>query len=500
MSTPSTVITLYRTPLVYGGNDVMDSAAHAACLASSPKQVVSGCTFQRQEGQLVRVPLSQDKAGMYNYLSYVNNGRTFYAFITGMVYRNDNLTVVKYENDYWHTYVNDIKYNQCYILRMTVPKSEDVFGAFLEPEPIGVSGHKMHSRGGYTVKGERVIIMSTRDTGGQPNTQPNFYNGSYSAAKLYNATPAGAKSFLDFLIENKYEDAVVGIYTMPSALVGTETELTSGKTATLDIPIQLALTNIDGYTPKNKKVYASPYCYLHVSASNGSSRDYRLEYFGNSEIATFRVFGSVGSGGVVAFVPTDYGWAGETAGLGAPILDNAITIDMPTGNWSGNSGAAWWLVNGLSTAIGAVASIGSAAIGGGGIGAASSLLSTGADVVKTAQTVEASSYKMHGTMASGNIGAAIQGLGFTCWLMCPTAEEAQTIDNYFSAFGYAINDIGNPTPNKRAVWDYIQTEGTSCSVAVAPATAEQQINTMLNNGLRVWHSAENFGRLDVENN
>ena len=107
---------------------------------------------------------------------------------------------------------------------------------------------------------------------------------------------------------------------------------------------------------------------------------------------------------------------------------------------------------------------------------------------------------MHGTMSSGNIGAAIQGLGFTCWLMCPTAEEAKSIDNYFSAFGYAINNIGNPTPNKRSVWDYIQTEGTSCSVAVAPTTAEQQINTMLNNGLRVWHSAENFGRLDVENN
>lgn len=498
MSTPITTIILYRTPLVYRGIDVMDSAAHAACLSASPKYTVTNCTFQRQN-HLIRVPLSQDTAGMYNYLSYVNNGRTFYAYITGMEYRNDNLTFVTYENDYWHTYQNDIKYNQCHIKRMTVPKSEDIFGAYVEPEPVGVSGHKLHGRGGYTMRPDRVIIMSTRDTGGQPNTQPSFYNGSYSAAKLYNATPAGAKSFLDFLIENNYEDAIAGIYSMPSAIVGTETELTSGACGTLDIAISLALTNIDGYTPKNKKVFTSPYCYLHVSASNGSSKDYRLEYFGNSETATFRVFGSVGSGGTIAFVPTDYDWAGETAGQGSPFLDNAITVEMPTGNWSGNTGAAWWMVNGLSTALGTIASLTSAVQSGSASGAALGVASVGADLVKTAKTVESSSYKMHGAMSSGNIGAAIQGLGFTCWLMCPTAEESRSIDNFFSAYGYAINRVGNPTPNKRSIWDYIETDGTPCSISVAPVVAESTVNNMLNSGLRVWHDYSSFGDLSKDN-
>lgn len=505
MSTPISVITLYRTPLVYKGRDVMDSAAHAACLASSPKQVVTGCTFQRQN-RLVRVPLSQDTAGMYNYLSYVNNGRTFYAYITTMEYRNDNLTIVSYENDYWHTYVNDIRYNKAYVVRRTVAKSEDVAGAFLEPEPIAPTQQMLDTLASKPIPANRVIIMSTRDSGGAPNTQPMMFNGSYSAAKLYNYTPAQAKNFLDSLINAGYEDAIAGIYSCNSEFVGSQDELSGNTIGGAPFVVSWSLGSapsaIRGYTPKNKKLLTSPFCDLHLLASNGGSVDYAFELFNPSDVPavgtpiTFNLYAALGSGCTITAIPQYY----NTSSV--PEMSNieyGLSFDMPTGNWSGNTGAAWWSANALSMALGAVGSLAGGVIGGNPFSVGLSAAGVGVDFYSAAVKADRMSYKMHGTMASGNVGAAVRGLGFIAYFAHPTPEETITIDNYFSAYGYAINRVEDPTPNKRSVWDYIQTDGASCSVAVGPANAEREINLMLDSGLRVWHDFNSFGDLSVDN-
>ena len=40
--------------------------------------------------------------------------------------------------------------------------------------------------------------------------------------------------------------------------------------------------NLDGYTPKNNKLFTYPFCYLEVGDFSGRSEDYRFEYFENN--------------------------------------------------------------------------------------------------------------------------------------------------------------------------------------------------------------------------
>ena len=92
-------------------------------------------------------------------------------------------------------------------------------------------------------------------------------------------------------------------------------------------------------------------------------------------------------------------------------------------------------------------------------------------------------------VSDSNIQFAIGRLTFTEYRMQVTPYYARIIDNYFTAYGYAINDIKKPELNTRTRFNFIWTQGANI-LGDLPTDAKKVINAQLDAGLRIWHDPE----------
>lgn len=493
MSTPITTITLYRMPLNPSSNDVMDSGAHAAALGSAEKFVTTPLSFQRHE-QKARLEISMDVAGRYNYMSFINNGMTYYAYITSMEYQNDLVTWVSFSIDAWHTYQNYVQYKPTYVLRNTVPSGDDIPGNYIELEPIEPSVYVNTQLSPYFFDREtmRVLVAKVRDAGGTPIAAAYMYNGIYTGARFDNYTPTEAEAYIKSMAEDNTLDAICGIFMMPQELVGTDQHPSEQMSYVIWTPGDVP-DSIDGYTPKNKKLLSSVFTTLQITTSDGDSREYAFEFFPGAP--QFTIYGSIGAPCSALCRPFMYGQIG-----GSSLNQYDLSIDFPQGSWSADSFSGWVSTNsaklmmgGISSAFSLITGIASANPG---------LILAGANQVAGTVTSTRKAYN-NSIVSSGSVRSnalAGQGqLGFHASVKSPRAEEAETIDNFLSMYGYAINKIQPISLNNRPTWDYIQTENAAFSVPNAPVNIENEINNMFNTGIRIWHNANSYGDLSQAN-
>lgn len=87
----------------------------------------------------------------------------------------------------------------------------------------------------------------------------------------------------------------------------------------------------------------------------------------------------------------------------------------------------------------------------------------------------------------------------------PNREEFNKIDNFFSAFGYAINDVRHPIfrtndLSRRANFNYIKTSGVAI-IATGGIVQEDYSNIcrILDSGVTVWHNPSAYGNLLIAN-
>lgn len=78
----------------------------------------------------------------------------------------------------------------------------------------------------------------------------------------------------------------------------------------------------------------------------------------------------------------------------------------------------------------------------------------------------------------------------------PSAEDITRIDNYFSMFGYRVNEYSVPNPYAHVNWDYIQTGNCTISGDI-PLDAKLQIENQFNSGVRLWHGTNFCNALEL---
>ena len=65
-------------------------------------------------------------------------------------------------------------------------------------------------------------------------------------------------------------------------------------------------TTINGYTPKNKKLFVAPYNYIQVSNHVGQGAEFNYEDFTNPLHVDFNVFGAFSQGCSIITTPQQY--------------------------------------------------------------------------------------------------------------------------------------------------------------------------------------------------
>lgn len=97
----------------------------------------------------------------------------------------------------------------------------------------------------------------------------------------------------------------------------------------------------------------------------------------------------------------------------------------------------------------------------------------------------------NGNLNSGDVTAAMGKNDFFFYGMSIKKQYAKIIDDYFSTFGYKINDVKIPNVTGRLNWNYVKT--INCNIlGDIPQEDLQTLKDMFNSGVTFWHNPNTF--------
>ena len=538
--TPSSNVTLLKCPLEMDNNHQLNfsnTTAQHNYFKSLPKiDIGDDFTYIRQDN-VIRVEAGIDEILHYNYVMYQNeaySNKWFYAFITDMVYLNDNCTAIYFKLDTWQTWQFDLTFRKCYVEREHV--NNDTYGLHTIPENFELGEYICNkaSQWEYTNR-EYMICM-------QVTQLPNNYDATNITNKYYNRLVNGCwvlgfpysttgvnrmNKVIKWYDSDDKADAILALYVAPKGIINwNEVSVNLGSLGT--IPISFPedsnystiityetfepLTTLNGYAPKNNKLRCYPFNYLSVSNCNGDIYTYNFEEFNSSQSGganiypKFEIDGALTQGCAVKMFPLNYnqttnnivtGWDYGINGGKFPIL-----------SWTSDYYLNWQAQNGkyiqTKTAIDA-AGFGLGIIGGmftGYANASTGLLSMASSVADTMQQVRAAQMvpdQAKGNTATGDLNFSFGADRFIAKQMCIKAEYAKIIDDYFTMYGYKVNTLKVPNITGRQNWNYVKTIDVNI-IGDVPQDDIAEIKSYFDRGITIWHNPSTFLDYNQSNN
>lgn len=495
------------------------------------KYTFNEMTYIRQNGNTIRVEKTADDMLDVNYLMFQNSAygsKWFYAFVTQINYVNDVTTELIYEIDVMQTWFFDFYLKESFVVRehsSTDRLFENVLAENLQLENYRWDYTQMVLSDHFT-KLTCVVLSLTDREGEQPEdltTLAGEYNRTYVGAKLMQFYNFGSfKNYVSKVQENGQTDSIIASYMAPYQYV----EAFSGSGKTLDSPLYTEITprftTIDGYYPKNKKLFSYPYNFLVVDAVE-NQKVYRYELFqtlknfGNT--VRFAEYCTILPNPTAYAVPENY----ENYGKTGKYIDwsNGISMgNFPINGWNSDTYKAWvaqnsnranaslaaGVVGGTLTAAVGLASlaaaiptgglslIGAAAMATGGVtsafGSINSYLSQQADVKSLPDKASANQ--------SSDVASMTGARTFAYLNRHITRDYAQIVDEYFDMYGYKTNRVKIPNWNVRPHWTFCKTAGCNLRGNI-PANDAKKIASIFDNGITHWRNGDEVGDYSLDN-
>ena len=77
-------------------------------------------------------------------------------------------------------------------------------------------------------------------------------------------------------------------------------------------------------------------------------------------------------------------------------------------------------------------------------------------------------------------------------------HHAQTVDDYFTMYGYQTNRVKVPNVSSRPYFNYVQTIDVNIKGGI-PADQMERLKAVYNNGVTLWKSTATIGDYSVDN-
>lgn len=467
-------------------------------------------TYTRIEQGIIRIEQNAENLYDCNYLMYQNpdfGEQWFYCFITSIEYLNNYTSEIHFEIDVIQTWYWNYGLGQCYVEREH--SLTDEIGDSLTTENINFGDYLPRSTSGIpNIFDEYGIVINSSETY-TGDTSAQYVTGLPQCTTFYSIGPINAnnsdermnefKAILDGFIEENKVDQIINIVFMPWELFN------AGKDVYTYNHQFYRPTTINGYIPKNKKLFTYPYNF--ISVSNGKSVcNYRYEYFQDPENIQFRLTATTNVAPQVALTPFNY------KNMMLNYNEEILMSDFPQVAYAIDTFKQWVVENGLNTALSLIGQ-GTAFVGGvmaspstGGL----SLFAAAAGAAGAAQTINGividstRANQGRGTAAT-DIDVARRSKNFYFSEMQITAHYAKIVDDYFTMFGYSVNEIKIPNIGTRPYFNYVklgmcnfnwyeQPKGTS-----VPQKYMQQIISIYQKGITFWKSSARVGDYSVDN-
>lgn len=506
----STVKVLRNVPLDAGYEQTIYFASatdQANYFASKAKYTFDLQTYQRVHKGRMRLKMLADNMYDCNYLMFKNTSfgdKWFYAFIKNVEYVNNEVSEIEYEIDVIQTWLRETNFEMCFVERMHT--RTDNIGDNIQPEPVEVGEYVFNNYGAITSLSNMCVIVAIVDTSDSSiGVDGKLYDGIYGGATLYafNSTDAtGINNLLDSYLQAP--DSIISIYMAPIALIGGQIPSnhllpTQSHGVGININNIAALTGsetINGYTPKNKKLYTYPYNFYHVDNASGQSLELRYEFFSGLKPCMLI---DTNITQPVQLIARPYNYKGyNSTELTGPLTLNSESIELsnlPLCSWNVDAYKAWTAQNSLPIFTNFLSGIGRAVTIGtvmeNPVGGAISGVNTIINNFNTYYKASIAADIIKGNIKSGNVNVANYKFGFYGGRCSVTYDYARVIDSFFTRYGYAIRQTITPIRNNRSKWTYIKT--VDCEIrGNIPADDKVQICNIHDKGITYWVYSANI--------
>ena len=268
-----------------------------------------------------------------------------------------------------------------------------------------------------------------------------------------------------------------------------------------------------------------PYLFIGFNPNNGNQKIYRYEDFSNGS-PSFKFYSEVNPNPSVYMIPQNY------RGLENNLSDSSVLSGYPQIAWVTDYFSSWSAQNSKIIDISMrqeeynyESNLGYTALEGykgyvSGISepSISGSLQAGSDLAVANQRMKDLTqnhcYYILNTLAQkekqallpnqANLGTNSTLLGynlindniFTRYNI--KSQFAKRIDDYFSMYGYATNEVKLPNINTRPNWNYIKTIGANITGEDISQEDISIIKNIFDNGITIWHNPDTF--LDYSQN
>ena len=544
--TPQGSVYLCKTPLENDYQHQLTFANANAQLTYFNSKISYTCndvTYIKKDNQIV-VDLPIDTIITCNYLFYKNTGFTtkyYYCFITNMEYVNENATRITFETDVYQTYMFDIVYKKSFVEREHVnddtigvnttheglETGEYVINNFENLDEYGGSGHVVI---GVTRLPDDIYSLQcfedpdTHKLHAKDTTYNGIYSGLFYIVFEYNQD---ASNFIAYMDLEGLADDIVNVFIVPESIYNTTTWNTQTidryfpiVDLTLDLSFNYKIlptsvseevmlsaksvtinSTLDGYTPKNNKMFTKEFNYMYLTNNNGSDVTYAYEDFINNA-PSFRVIGAVSPGCSIRLLPCDYKkWNTTTY---PTYNNNTLTFGItggkyPTCSWRTDTYTNWLTQNSVNYAMSKIGDAGSIALLSAinPFGAVLGTVGIVSELLQEKVKRETTPLQAKGNVNTGDVTYACGMTNFSCYQMSVRYEFGKRIDDYFSTYGYKVNEIKVPNVTGRTYWNYVKTVGCNLEGDI-PQEYINKLKEMFNNGVTLWHDTTKF--LDYSQN
>ena len=516
--TPDTNIKLLKCPLTLSNKNQLTFASKTTqynYFNSLPKLEVEECSYQRKDN-IIRYPAHIDDIIEYNYVMYQNNNygdKWFYGYIENMEYENDGLTNITIRTDVYQTWQFDINFKNSFVEREHV--NNDEIGANIVDEGLQV-GEYVNAENPVKILdsiNDFKICMAVTEMpdGNIPSfNETRLYNGIFSGL-FYIAFPTtqDAETAIKIYDSQAKANAIQYLFLVPSNLQsisgGAQGTWTVGTVGTCNVIYLSDSNNADNpenlignmpthvgenYIPKNNKLFIYPYNFCTVTNNNGISENFNYEDFiidtsTGEKNFSFWLDCAICPGMSMKLIPLQYkniNFNYEYAISGAK---------LPICSWNSDTYINWLTSQCVNLGINTFSSVASLNPVG--------IVSDVANSLGSIYQANIIPNQARGNTNSGDVSFSEGLCGFTLYYISIKDEYAKIIDDYFSMYGYKINEVKVPNLTGRSNWNYVKTINSNI-LGNIPQKDLQEIKSLFDNGLTLWHTTSNFLDYSQNNN
>lgn len=533
-------------------------SAQESYFASKTKKVYSGLTYQRLASNSSTWAIFLEDVADYfydcNYLCFQNGGfgnKWLYAFISDILYINENCTAITFEIDVMQTWLFDFEIKKSFIERMHV--SDDTISRNVVEEDLNFMQRYEY----YYVENSRLFEGSTRplDTDGEFDDrliydsiilvatsedvdeedevlEGGLIQNTYQGLKYigFNANDLGVgycNAWLKRMNEGGKAGAINSISMVPSAGL----TYSSGGNGKLNINIEDPNGNVgekeylinystldDDYIPKNNKLFCWPYHFFSITTLDGQSYDYKYEDIIESDpvpgtsTMKFKFKFAFGTDPTYMMYPSYYMKCKNNYDYGIKLSG------FPKCNWNFGVWENYYaqqdtniilsmlgsVLGGVSSASGSVVS-GAGSKAGLGVGTGLAIAQAGLNTLQAGlstfgglSVVKSQPDQSKGANNVGGVNYNMETMDF--WIIHKRLHWGYVvkIDDYFTKFGYRVNSTGVPNLHTRKYWNYLKLDQPSVTGNM-PVGDMRMIKQILTNGITFWHTTD-VGNYDLNNN